>query len=86
VDKVDVNAVAERVDMNALIQRTEMGSLMAHSTTSVLIKVLDFARTQAAALDGLVHRAADRLLRREPGVLRGPPLLFVPTEPEAEAT
>jgi hypothetical protein len=50
----------------------------------VLVKVLDFGRTQAAALDGLVHRGADRILRREPGVLRGPPLLM-PADPDAGA-
>jgi len=50
--------------------------VMARSTTSVLIKVVDFGRDQSVGVDRLVHRLGDRILRRQPDVLRGPPLLL----------
>jgi hypothetical protein len=78
IEKVDVDAVVRRVDFDAIVQQTEIGSIVSHSATSVLVKVIDVGREQVIGLDRFLHRWVDRLLRREPGVRRGPPLLMDP--------
>jgi hypothetical protein len=78
IEKVDVDAVVRRVDFDAIVQQTEIGSIVSHSATSVLVKVIDVGREQVIGLDRFLHGWVDRLLRREPGVRCGPPLLMDP--------
>ena len=76
IDEVDVNALLERVDVDALVQRTELGDIVARSGAGVAAKGLDVARSLGVGLDSFVHRWVDRLLRRDPAALPGPPLLI----------
>jgi hypothetical protein len=63
-DRIDVNAVVQRVDVEAVVEQTELGTIVARSTSGFASEALDAARTQTVAVDTLVTRIVDRMLRR----------------------
>ncbi|HYV59747.1 MAG TPA: hypothetical protein VFA62_06730, partial [Acidimicrobiia bacterium] len=73
VDRVDINAVVDRVDIEDLVARTEFGRLVMQSTTGIVTRTLDVARSTGVGLDQFVIRWIDRVLRRPRGASSGGP-------------
>lgn len=65
MSRVDVDAVLETIDIAALARSANIGELVAESTSDVAGSALDLGRRQAVALDTLLARAVNRLLRRD---------------------
>jgi hypothetical protein len=82
--KVDINALLQRVDIDALLERTELGSVIARSGSAVIAHVVDVGRGQGVALDGVINRFVDWLLRRDSSHRpSGPPAMLAATSSEA---
>ncbi len=64
VDRVDVDAILAKVDIDALVEQTELGTIIARSTSGIMTEVLDLVRRQVVAVDDLVVRVVQAVLRR----------------------
>jgi uncharacterized RDD family membrane protein YckC len=65
VAKVDVEALLADVDLEALVRRSGVPELVAESTNQLAGSALDLVRRQLVALDVVIDRVIDRLLRRK---------------------
>jgi uncharacterized RDD family membrane protein YckC len=76
LDGIDVNRLLDRVDVPSIAARADVGGLVAQSTGRVAGSTLDLARRWLVALDLVIMRFVNRVLRRRPGSLPlGPPEL-----------
>ena len=64
VQRIDVEALLADVDLEALVRRSGVPDLVAESTNQLAGRGLDLARRQLVALDVIIDRFVDRLLRR----------------------
>ena len=81
--KVDIEALLADVDLEALVRRSGVPELVAESTNQLAGSALDLVRRQLVALDVVIDRVIDRLLRRDPDTQpAGPPLLVAAPAPE----
>ena len=75
--KVDLNALMERIDVAAIAERAQIGDLVAQSTRDVAGSTLDLARRQLVAIDLLVLRLVQRVLKKRGAEMEaGPPALL----------
>ncbi|KQW47938.1 hypothetical protein ASC77_16160 [Nocardioides sp. Root1257] len=75
--KVDVEALLADVDLEALVRRSGVPELVAESTNQLAGSALDLVRRQLVALDVVIDRIINRLLRRDLDAQPiGPPLLL----------
>lgn len=83
VARVDVNALVDRLDLESIVQRARIPELVAASTGNVAESAFNMLRRQLLALDVVVTRSVQRVLRRDPaGLPAGPaPLVGSSTTP-----
>ena len=62
--EVDINALMERIDVAAIAERAEIGELVAQSTRDVAGSTIDLVRRQLVAIDLLVLRLVQRVLKQ----------------------
>ncbi len=64
LSRVDLNAVLTDVDVRALAARAGIDQIVAEATTGLAARVLNTARRQVLAIDTVLCRIIDRVLRR----------------------
>lgn len=63
--RVDLDALMAGVDVRALVAQAGIDQIVADATTGLAARTLEVARRQVEALDRVVRRAIDRILRRD---------------------
>jgi len=65
LDRVDVDRLLAHVDLEAIIRRSGVPEIVAESTGAIGARGLDLLRRQLVALDVLIDKVTDTLLRRD---------------------
>ena len=79
--EVDINALMERIDVQAIAERAQIGDLVAQSTRDVAGSTIDLARRQLVALDLLVLRLVQRVLKRRGAAMEAGPAALLAAPP-----
>ena len=65
VNRLDLDSIVSTVDIDSIAKRLEVTDLVFHTTGGIAGDAVDFVRGRGVAVDRLVMRIADRILRRE---------------------
>jgi len=79
--QVDVNALMERIDVAAIAERAQIGDLVAQSTRDVAGSTIDLVRRQLVAIDLLVLRLVQRVLKRRGAAMEAGPAELLAAPP-----
>lgn len=86
MQRVDIDALLAKADVEGLVRRSGVPDIVASSTTHLAGSLIDVVRRQVVGLDTILHRAIDRVLRREIDPARfGPPALRPAAEEESKS-
>ena len=79
--QVDINALMERIDVAAIAERAEIGELVSQSTRDVAGSTIDLARRQLVAIDLLVLRLVQRVLKKRGAAMEAGPAALLAAPP-----
>ncbi len=81
MQRVDIDALLAKADVEDLVRRSGVPDIVASSTTHLAGSLIDVVRRQVVGLDTILHRAIDRMMRRDDDPARfSPPALRAAAE------